>query len=83
MSEICEMDGCGQAGDTYPWADNDGGAEEWVLCPEHAAQVGFCPACDCYMGGADDDWLAQHGVCYECWGEIDAEQARIDEDGWQ
>lgn len=68
--DVCEVDGCGQPGEQYVWADADGNEEVWLLCSDHAAEVGFCPGCDCYMGGADDDHLARVGVCYECWTEM-------------
>lgn len=84
MSEWrCEADGCGREGAPYVWGDEDGGEAVWLLCPDHAAEVGFCPGCDCLMAGADDDWLARHGVCYECWCEMQDEIEAWEEADWE
>lgn len=83
MSDLvkCEGDGCENAAREYRLVDDDGSLVMWDLCDDHAADAGFCPACGWYAAGADDDHLARHGVCYECWTQLN-DEIEAAEDKW-
>lgn len=66
---VCEQKDCRLPGSEYQLPDG----MVMVLCADHAAGWGFCPGCGWLAAGADDDFIARHGVCYECWVEMQAE----------
>jgi hypothetical protein len=64
--------------EAYQYQVPDGHIE--TLCSDCASNCGFCLMCNGLAAGADDDWLARHGVCYGCWSEEQAEAESSDED---
>lgn len=76
MTTIYDCSECGQRAASYTAPDGT----ELLLCDDHAILAGFCPGCHLVMAGADDDHLARHGLCYECWQELRAETGELDEE---
>lgn len=70
----CQQIDCQLPGSEYQIND-----EVFVLCSDHASAWGFCPGCGWMAAGADDDFIVRHGICYECWCELQDELA-ADED---
>lgn len=75
----CEHDGCDA--DAIPCQlDDDRCAErvtEW-LCPEHAAEAGYCASCGDFWGGIDTFEFRHPGLCDHCWEALRADAGEGD-----
>lgn len=74
----CQHDGCTATDGIEEWTIwGYEPAPIFVLCPEHAAEFGFCLWCGAFIGGTEDIFLTgQKGLCFDCFISMEREMGR-------